>query len=159
MNREHKNKERDPYVLLHGKLTAFQREIVALKQELSDREDAFDRREQTFLLDLLEIADAFDVLESNMAGKQDSLDKTGRRLVKNMKAIKRKLLRLLASRNIEPLELEGSHAQIRQCKVVSTDADPDLDNETIITVQKKGYVDTARGTILRKAEVVTVCNE
>ncbi len=159
MSQQHSEKETDPYTLLYGKLTVFQREIVALKQNITEQEDDSQRREQEFLLDLLEIADAFDVLESNMAGKQDSLDKTGRRLVKNMKAINRKLLRLLASRYIKPLELKGSHAQIGQCKVISTETDPDLANEIIITVQKKGYIDTEHDSILRKAEVVTVCNE
>ncbi len=159
MSQQHSEKETDPYTLLYGKLTAFQRDIVVLKQNITEQKDESHRREQDFLLDLLEIADAFDVLESNMVGKKDSLDKTGRRLVKNMKAIKRKLLRLLASRYIEPLELEGSHAQIGQCKVISTESDPDLVDETIISVQKKGYVDTVHDRILRKAEVVTVCNE
>lgn len=155
---ERGDKGTDPYALLHGRLIAFQREIIALKQNITEQEDLFAGREQEFLLDLLEIADAFDVLESNMADRQDSLDKAGRRLVKNLKAIKRKLLRLLASRHIEPLELEGKVAQIGQCKVVSTKTDPTLANETIIAVQKKGYVDTVRDTIVRKAEVVTVCN-
>ena len=151
--------ETDPYTSLFKKLTAFQREIVSLKQNAKEQEESFGRREQDFLLDLLEIADAFDVLESNMQDRQDSLDKTGRRLVKNMNAIKRKLLRLLASRHIEPLELDGKRAQIRQCKVVATKVDPDLDNETIKVVQKKCYIDTECKCILRKAEVVTVCND
>ncbi len=159
MNRQHTIKETDLHALLHGKLIAFQREIISLKQHAREQEEAFRIQEHGFLLDLFEIADAFDVLESNMQDRQDSLDKTGRRLMKNTAAIKRKLLRLLASRHIEPLELSADLAQIEQCKVVATKTDLNLDNETIVAVQKKGYIDTVRNIILRKAEVVTVCNE
>jgi len=159
MSRQHMEKQTDYHSLLYDKLVVFQREIISLKQKIREQEEAFSKREHDFLFDLLEIADAFDMLEKNMQGKQDSLDKTGRRLVKNMNAIRRKLLRLLASRHIEPLELDTKHAQIGQCRVVATKTDPDLDNKTIIAVQKKAYVDTARNCILRKAEVVTVCND
>lgn len=159
MSEQHTVKDTDPYALLHGKLVAFQREIVSLKQNSREQEEAFRMRENGFLLDLFEIVDALDFLESNMQSRQDSLDKTGRRLMKNIKAIIRKLLRLLASRHIEPLEVSGDSAQMGQCKIVATKIDPKLDNETIIAVQKKGYVDTARNCILRKAEVVTICNK
>lgn len=159
MSEQHTKKETDPQTSLYGKLVSFQREIISLKQKGKEQEEASGMQERDFLLDLFEVADALDLLESNTQGRQDSLDKTGRRLVKNIKAIKRKLLRLLASRHIEPLQLNSSKALISQCKVVATQADPDSDNETIIVVQKKGYIDTARNAILRKAEVITVSNE
>ncbi len=68
--------------MLRGKLIAFQREIVSLKQNAREQEEAFGMREHGLLLELFEIADAFDVLESNVQERQDSLDKIGRRLVK-----------------------------------------------------------------------------
>ena len=159
MSGEYEIKQTDPHALVRSKLIAFQREIAGLKQNAGEQEESFRVREQDFLLNLFEIVDAFDTLESNIRGKQDSLDKTGRRLMKNMNAIKRKLLRLLRSRHIEPLEFSDDQARIEQCKVVATKSDPTRENETIISVEKKGYVDTARNHILRKAEVVTVCNE
>ncbi len=159
MSGQHKEEGADPYGLLHEQLVAFQREIISLRQNIRQQEEDFRKQEQDFLLDLLEIADAFDTLENNMQGRQISLDKSGRRLMKNIMAIRRKLLRLLASHGVEPLKICSDKARIEECKVVATVVDHTLDNEIIVDVQKKGYVDTVRNIILRKAEVVTVCNE
>ncbi len=108
---------------------------------------------------LFEVLDAFDNVEKNMRHKQAVLDKTGLRLLKNTRAVNRKLLRLLLSRRIEPLEFRDNKAQIEQCKIIDTQSDPARENEEIISVEKKGYIDIGRKIVLRKAEVVTVCND
>ena len=98
-------------------------------------------------------------LEENLQDLPGPLDKTGPRFIKNIQAIKRKLLRLLSSRQIEPLELVDNKAQVDQCRVIETKKEPAQENEEILFVEKKGYVDRGRNVILRKAEVVTVWNK
>lgn len=159
MSEEQQKKQTDWHALLRSKLIDFQREIDELKKNSSEQEKSFQVRERNFLLDLFEILDAFDNLDNNIQSKQDSLDKTGRRLLKNTRAIKRKLLRLFRSHHIEPLEFSDDKARIEQCKVVATTSDVSRENETIISVEKTGYIDIEQDIILRKAEVVTVCNK
>ncbi|MCW5203344.1 MAG: nucleotide exchange factor GrpE [Candidatus Electrothrix communis] len=148
-----------PDALLREKLIGFQREIAELKQSNRELEEAAEQQEQALLLGLFEVLDAFDNLEKNIQGKEGILDKTEQRFVKSTRAIQRKILRLLRSRHVEPLEFPENKARIKQCKIIATQNDPALENEEIISVEKKGYMDTERKTVLRKAEVVTVCND
>lgn len=148
-----------PDTLLREKLIGFQREIAELKRINKEQEEAAEQREQELLLGLFEVLDAFDNLEKNIRGKENLLNKIGQRFVKGTRAIQRKLVRLLRSRHIEPLKFPENKARIKQCKIIATQNDPALENEEIIFVEKKGYMDTERKRVLRKAEVVTVCND
>ena len=148
-----------PQQFLRDRLVSFQRDIARLKQQDREREELFQDRERTFLLELFAILDGFDNLERNIRDKEDTLDKTGRRLVKNVRAIKRKMLRLLRTRHVEPMEINDNMAQMEQCKVVGVQTDPTRENREIISVEKKGYIDTEQNTVVRKAEVVTVNND
>lgn len=159
MSKDQQKKQTAPNELLREKLIDFQREIADLKRTGREQEEASLNREQDFLLSLFEVLDAFDNLDKNIQEKEELLDKTGRRFVKNTRAINRKLLRLLRSRHIEPLEFSDNKARMEQCKVVDTQSDPARENEEIISVEKKGYIDTERNRIMRKAEVVTVSND
>ncbi len=148
-----------PDALLREKLIGFQREIAELKQSNREQKEAAAQREQELLLGLFEVLDAFDNLDKNIQDKEDVLDKTGQRFVKSTRAIQRKLLRLLRSCHVEPLEFPENKARMEQCKVLATQNDPARENEEIISVEKKGYMETECKRVLRKAEVVTVCND
>ncbi|MCI5165924.1 MAG: nucleotide exchange factor GrpE [Candidatus Electrothrix sp. GM3_4] len=148
-----------PDALLREKLIEFQREIAELKHVSREQEEAAGQREQELLLGLFEVLDAFDNLEKNIQDKKELLDKTGQRFVKSTRAIQRKLLRLLRSCHVEPLGFPENMARMEQCKVIASQNDPARENEEIISVEKKGYIDTERKKILRKAEVVTVYND
>jgi molecular chaperone GrpE (heat shock protein) len=45
------------------------------------------------------------------------------------------------------------------CKIVDTRPEPEMDNETIVSVVKNGYINQKDGIVVRKAEVITVLNE
>ncbi|WP_339134015.1 MAG: nucleotide exchange factor GrpE [Candidatus Electrothrix sp. GW3-4] len=151
--------EKAPDALLREKLIGFQREIAELKRIKQEQKDVAEQREQELLLGLFEVLDAFDNLEKNIQGKEGFLDKTGQRFVQSTRAIQRKLLRLLRSRHVEPLEFPDNKARMEQCRIIATEKDPVRANEEIISVEKKGYLDIAGKRVLRKAEVVTVHNE
>ena len=42
------------------------------------------------------------------------------------------------------------------CKVAVTEKAPRLDNKTIISIEKNGYIDNQQNLVLRKAEVITL---
>jgi molecular chaperone GrpE (heat shock protein) len=148
-----------PGDLLREKLVNFQREIAGLKHQAKEREENCLRRERELCAELFEILDVFDSIELNQWRRSEPLDKSGQRLLNSIRAVQRKLLRLLKSRQIEPLDLPDRRARIEQCAIVDTRPAPDRENEEIIAVLKRGYVDAARDVVLRKAEVVTVRNE
>jgi molecular chaperone GrpE (heat shock protein) len=148
-----------PSDVLREKLVAFQREIAELKRQAKEQQETCLRREQELCAELFEVLDAFDSIELHLRRRPEPLDKTSQSVVSSMKAVQRKLFRLLSSRQIERLDLADRRATIEQCVVVDTRSVPNRENEEILAVLKRGYVDAARNLVLRKAEVVTVRNE
>jgi molecular chaperone GrpE (heat shock protein) len=154
-----KGEKAAPDLLLREKLIGFQREIAELKKINKEQVEAAEQREKELFLGLFEVLDAFDNLEKNIQGKEEILDKTGNRFVKSTRAVQRKLLRLLRSCDIEPLEFPDNKATIGQCKIIATQNDPARENEEIISLEKRGYRKSESKQILRKAEVITVYND
>jgi molecular chaperone GrpE (heat shock protein) len=153
-----KNKQNQPGEMLREKLVVFQREIAELKRLRREEEEDCRDREQDLLAELFEVLDVFDSLENNIRRRQQPLDKTSLGLLKNMRAVQRKLLRLLAARNIVPLDFPDRRAKAEQCRIVETKQMPDKEDEEILVVLKKGYIDRKENLVLRKAEVMTVRN-
>jgi molecular chaperone GrpE (heat shock protein) len=133
-----------------------------LKRHAREQEEATLRQERELFAELFEVLDLFDNIEKNIQSvqrKQGPLDKTSLALLNSLRAVRRKLLRLLSSRQILPLEFADGRAQMEQCRILETRPDPARLNEEILSIEKQGYVDARCGVVLRKAEVVTVCND
>ncbi len=143
---------------LKKKFIEFQLKIAELTHALHEQENSFQARERELYLNLFEVLDAFENLDETIQGKEDELDKTALRLAKNVRAIHRKLIRLLKANHIVQIEFQDSKARMDYCKVVDTQEAHDMENETILSVVKNGYIDKQRDKVLRKAEVITVLN-
>ncbi|MCF8113117.1 MAG: nucleotide exchange factor GrpE [Desulfotignum sp.] len=143
---------------LRQKLILFQQQINELKQTLAQKEMQFLEREKAIFSDLFEIVDVLDNIDRFVASKQDQMDKTGKKLGKNIGSVHRKLLRQLRSRGIVPILFTDNKASMETCKIIETREQPDLDNETILEILKTGYIHEQNGTVIRKAEVITVMN-
>jgi molecular chaperone GrpE (heat shock protein) len=143
---------------LKEKLIAFQQTIAELKQALAQKEALFHKKEKSSLLNLLEIMDALAFIEKNLETKKDTLDKTAKMLGRNIVSIHKKLRRHFYAASIVPLEFPDNKATMEYCKVLETREDPGLENEVILEIIKNGYKNKEVGTVLRKAEVITVLN-
>lgn len=141
---------------LKEKLVEFQQTIAGLKLTLADQESMFLNRQKESLLGLLDLMDAFESIEKNLEAKKDSLDKTAKMLGRNVLSIHKKLGRHLNSAGIVKMEIPGNRATMELCKVLDTRKDPAFASETICEIVKNGYINKEDGTVLRKAEVITV---
>lgn len=144
---------------LRKKLIEFQLKIADLSLALKEQEDTFRSREGELFTDLFEVLDAFENVEGTIKAKEDGMDKTARRLAKNVRSIRKKLVRLLKTKDVVKIEFPDSRASMDSCKVIDTRASDTLEDETILEIVKNGYVNQNVGTVLRKAEVITVLNE
>ena len=144
---------------LRKKLIEFQLKIADLSRTLKEQEDVFHAREGELLTGLFEILDAFENVEETIKAKEDGMDKTARRLAKNVRSIRKKLARLLKANDVVKMDFPDSRASMDFCKVVDTRGSDTLEDETILEIVKNGYVNQDEGTVLRKAEVITVLNE
>jgi molecular chaperone GrpE (heat shock protein) len=143
---------------LKKKFIDFQSRIAGLSRALKKQEETSEARENDLYLNLFELLDAFENLEETIEAKKAGFDKTARSLAKNIQAIHKKLLRFIKDRSIERMEFPDHKARMEYCKVVDTREAPDLENETIISVVRNGYIDKGHNQALRKAEVITVLN-
>ncbi|MEA3544371.1 MAG: nucleotide exchange factor GrpE [Thermodesulfobacteriota bacterium] len=148
----------DNQKLLFDRIVTFQRTIADLDKTIADQEIEMSHWQRDLFEDLFATLDAFENLEKIIAAKSDSVDKSTRSIFKSVVRIKRKLLRILKKRDIEPLIIPDNHASMELCKVVATENSPELDNGSIIAIEKPGYINTRKNLILRKAEVLTVLN-
>ncbi len=143
---------------LRQKLIAFQLKIAELSHSLSEQQEGFEKKQKDHYLGLFEILDAFEILEETIEARKDQMDKPASMLCKNIRSIHKKLVRLMKVDHIVPMVFADNSARMDHCKVVETRPEPGLAAETILKVIKNGYINKLDGTVLRKAEVVTVAD-
>ncbi|MBW2368582.1 MAG: nucleotide exchange factor GrpE [Deltaproteobacteria bacterium] len=144
---------------LKDKFVEFQLRIADLNHALREQKRQFHEKENKTYLSLFEILDAFEAVDDTIETKQDTFDKTARMLGKNVRSIHKKLSRFIKSCNISRMAFPDNKARMGFCKIVDTQPKPEMENETILSIVKHGYVDNQNGTVIRKAEVITVLNE
>lgn len=144
---------------LRKRLIDFQLKILRLSHALKEQEDEFQAREGKLFAGLFEVLDAFENVEETIEAKEDGMDKTARRLAKNVRNIRKKVVRLLKANGVVKLEFPEGRAGMDTCKVVETRASETMEDETILEIVKNGYANQDEGKVLRKAEVITVLNE
>ena len=143
---------------LKKKFIEFQLKIDELTRALREQEQTFKTSEKEKDIHLFEILDAFENLSENIKEKEEGFDRTTRMLVKNIRSIQRKLIRFLEANKKFQIEFPDSKAKMEYCEVVGTKEMADMENETILSVVKTGYIDKKYNTVLRKAKVITVLN-
>lgn len=151
---------------LRQKFVDFQLRIAELDRLRRQQEEAHAAKERAHFGQLFEVLEALDGIEESLrsreaapggAGPADP-DKATRHLAKNIRAIHKKLSRMLTANHIVEIDFPDQQAAIDLCIVVDTSPATDQANGTILTVVKKGYRDERLGVVLRKAEVITVLN-
>ncbi len=143
---------------LKKKFVEFQLKIDELTRALKKQDQAFKDEEKEMDQHLFELVDSFENLNENIREKQQHLDKTTRMLVRSMGSIQRKIIRFLEAKYKFQMEFPDNKARIDYCEVVETREMTALENETILSVVKNGYIDGKENTFLRKAQVITVLN-
>ncbi len=143
--------------LLEDKLIGFQKKIIELSHDLKmEKAESFDR-EKEFVLEILDVLDAFENIFANLQDKEDGFEKSVKKTMNSFRAIHRKLTRLLESLEIEKIEFMDGKALPGLCKVVDAKEDPQHENGTIVTIIRNGY--HKNDFIYRPAEVITVAND
>ena len=140
---------------IEAKLIAFQQQIIRAAQTAKERDKAYRERENTMFLEILEVIDGFENVFRNLEQKQQEFDKTTRRAFKSFEALQRKLLlRLLAERGVESIELPDGKAVVGLCKIIETRSTPEAAEPGSILIKvRQGY--HREGQVLRPVEVIT----
>lgn len=141
---------------LKDKLIDLQQQRLTLSREMDTQDKQFREQQDRLFLDLVGVLDSFENIFNSMQGHEEALDKPAKRAMKSFRGIQRKLVRTLEETGIERIEFADGKAEIGLCKIIDTQAVPDSEEGTVLSVIRHGY---RRGDrILRPAEVITVAN-
>ncbi|RMH81265.1 MAG: nucleotide exchange factor GrpE [Acidobacteria bacterium] len=132
--------------LINQRYVDLQREFEYLKERYrKDVEELKRYGHERFALELLELVDnferAFDYSGEDVEGLRKGFD-----------LIYREFLRILEKYGITPIELEGKEFDPYLAEAVDRDYNPDVPENTIVRVERKGYRIYDR--VLRPARVV-----
>jgi len=143
---------------LRERFIFFQKKIATLGHALREHETAHQEREESLLSGLFEILDALENIDESIRTREDGLDKRAKRLARNIRSVQKKLIRLLKAHQIVKMEFPDQTADMATCKVVDAEPSDTMQDHAIISIVKRGYIREDTGSVLRKAEVITVLN-
>lgn len=146
--------QRDSITEELGKL---KKQNIQLQQSLREQQAKSTAESEDLFLELLEVADTLESLLTYLENNSNPTPEFIQRLPRSIGAIYRKLLNVLAKRQVVPIELEESQLDFNLYKVVDREVRTDLADQTITQILRRGFRRSEK--ILRPAEVIVSKNE
>lgn len=143
--------------LLVQKIGTMEQQKVSLEQCLREQQTQAAAATEDLFLELLEVGDALEALLEYLADNPNPSPEFLQRLPRSMGAVHRKLLSVLAKRQVLPIELEGTQPDFNLCRVVDREVRADLPEQTITKILRRGFRLSEK--ILRPTEVITSKSE
>lgn len=149
--------EADPLADLEGDFRHLMRELAEAHFALSEARKQNEETQRQFLLEALDVLDAFDRVFRHIHEKEDQVTKQMKIWISNFRTVRRMLEKMLTEHSVVPiLNLDGGFDPVWH-RAVETVNDPSRPDGSIIEQVRCGYL--WKETILRKAELVIVRND
>lgn len=145
----------DPAELEDGLRTLIQ-ELALCRRELRDQKQDQNNVMRGFLLELLEVSDAFARLLQSARERGKELDPVTKRWINNFRTVDRLLTRALRNQGLVEIETLDRIFDPTWHTAVKTVEDTEQEDGAICTELNKGYV--WKNQVLRKTEVTVVKN-
>jgi molecular chaperone GrpE (heat shock protein) len=128
---------------------------VELKEEVRNAQAITQETLIDFCVGIVEILDNIEIKNKNLTRRYGD-EETGRKILKSYHSISKQLLSLLANYGVTRLTYPDNRLITGYCRVVDTEPNAELPNDTIIAILREGYI---RGSeLIREAEVTVVKN-
>lgn len=109
-----------------------------------------------FILGIIEVIDTYEKAEESIIERELNKDENSKFIINRFNSVNKKLLKLLQKNGIIRLEFPENRLLIGFCKVIDTEPDSNLQNDTIIEIVRNGYIHGKN--LIREAEVIIVKN-
>jgi len=137
--------------------------ILTDKKIILEQKNRIEKLEQeklelfrTLINDIISLIDAHDNAVATIKEKEWDNNEISNKIIGRFATIKSKAVNLLTKNNVEKISFPENKLIIEFCKTVDTEPDSNLANNTIISIEKEGYI---RGDeLIREAEVIIVKN-
>ena len=138
-------------------ITAIKKENSSLKLEVQSVSQAGQREVIDILKDIVVVLDVFDKAKAVVTEKGWDSTEEGKKVLTRVLTVEKQLISKLSLHEVREIPIEvGEKVDDFLCSVCDTEPDPSKENDTVISIEKKGY--TYKGTVLRPADVVIVKN-
>ena len=109
-----------------------------------------------FILGIIEVIDTYEKAEESIIERELNKDENSKFIINRFNSVNKRLLKLLQKNGVTRLEFPENRLLIGFCKVIDTEPDSNLPNDTIIEIVKNGYIHGKK--LIREAEVIIVKN-
>ena len=138
---------------IQQELGSLLKDKMSLKQSLKQQGEQTEAESEQLFLELLEVFDALEFLLDYIESHPEPNPKFIKRLPKSISTIQKKLLNILAKRQVRQINLEDTKANYNICQVVDREEREDLEEQTITKIVRQGF--KLESKILRPVEVIT----
>lgn len=144
-------------------LLVIQEEITRLKKETLQKQNDIEelslnheRQIDALMNDFISVIDAYEKAESKIKEMELPEDDNIQRVIKRLLQPKKTALSILSKNGVSQIDIVGKPLNEDMCTVVETEPDNDKENDTVLSIEKNGYIRGER--LVRRAEVVIVKN-
>lgn len=132
------------------------KEIQQLKKLLEKCKLANKDQFMDFVLGIIEVIDTYEKAEELIIERGLNKDKNSKFIINRFNSVNKRLLKLLQKNGVTRLEFPENRLLVGFCKVIDTEPDSNLPNDTIIEIVRNGYIHGKEP--IREAEVIIVKN-
>ena len=129
-------------------------------QQLHNLTEKYKLEKQDQFLDLIigiiEVIDTFEKSEEAINERNLNADEDSQKIINRFTSVLKKLHKLLQKNGVTKLEFPENRLMIGFCKVIDTEPDSNLTNDTIMEIVRNGYIHGKE--LIREAEVIIVKN-
>jgi len=108
------------------------------------------------IIGIIEVIDTFEKSEEAINERNLNADENSQKIINRFTSVLKKLHKLLQKNGVTKLEFPENRLMIGFCKVIDTEPDSNLTNDTIIEIVRNGYIHGKE--LIREAEVIIVKN-
>lgn len=147
---------KEEFLEIEAEITQIKKENLLKKNEIEEMSIDHERKIDTLLNEVISVVDAYEKAETKVSELGLSDDDKSQKAIKRMLQPKKVLMSILSKYDVAPIDILGKQLIADLCAVVETEPDNEKENDTVISVEKTGYVRGNR--LIRRAEVIIVKN-
>ena len=141
---------------VESEITQIKKENLQQKNEIEEITLNFERKTDSLLSEIISIIDAYEKAEDKVKELGLEEDEKVQKAMKRLLQPKKVALSVLSKYGVSQIDLLGKILNEDLCTVVETEPDNEKENDTVISIEKNGYVRGER--LIRRAEVIVVKN-
>lgn len=147
---------KEEFLEIEAEITQIKKENLLKKNEIEEMSIDHERKIDTLLNDVISVVDAYEKAETKVSELGLSDDDKSQKVIKRMLQPKKVLMSILSKYDVAPIDILGKPLIEDLCTVVETEPDNEKENDTVISIEKKGYM--RRDRLIRRVEVIVVRN-